>query len=172
MRKRIVTVAVSTTVLLAMLAVAACDGSGGETVESRDRSDAPSIEGTDLITGERLSLAQFEGKPVIVNFWASWCKPCKEELPALQEFADRHPEAQVLGVNFQDSETDARLLQAEIGFDFPSVADPRGDFGVDYAIPGMPTTFFLDAKHRVAGRLAGGADLEQFEQGLELAAGG
>ena len=172
MRTRTSTFAVIATAVLAMLILAACGESGGEAVEAPDRRDAPPIEGIDVITGEPLSLEQFEGKPVVVNFWASWCTPCKEELPALQEFADNHPEAQVLGINFQDNLADARDLQAEIGFDFPSVFDQQGEFGVDFAVLGMPTTFFLDADHRIAGLLAGGADVEQFEQGLELAVGG
>ncbi|MGI9659070.1 MAG: TlpA family protein disulfide reductase [Gaiellaceae bacterium] len=172
MKKPTSILAVIATALVSMLVLTACGTTGGEAVEIEERRDAPPIEGTDPITGEQLSLAQFEGKPVIVNFWASWCGPCKEELPAVQELADRHPEAQVLGVNFQDSESGAREIQAEIGFDFPSVSDPRGEIGVDYTIPGMPTTFFLDSQHRIAGLLAGGADLEQLEQGLELAAGG
>ena len=155
-----------------MLVVAACGGGGGgEAVEAPDRREAPPIEGTDVVTNEPLSLAQLAGTPVVINFWATWCTPCKEELPALQEFADNHPEVQVLGVNFQDSQSDARELQAEIGFEFPSVFDAQGEYGVDYAIPGMPTTFFLDADHRIAGRLAGGADVEQFEEGLALAMG-
>lgn len=164
--------AVIATASVALLVLAACGGSGGEAVEAPDRREAPPFEGTDPITGEEISLAQFEGTPVVVNFWASWCGPCKDELPDLQEFADTHPEVQVLGINFQDSVSAAQEIQAEIGFTFPSVSDPRGEFGVDYEIPGMPTTFFLDADHRIAGRLTGGADLEQFEQGLELAVGG
>ena len=163
--------AVIATALVGMLALTACGAGGGEPVAAPERRAAPPIEGFDVVTGDPLSLAQFAGTPVVVNFWASWCGPCKEELPALQEFADSHPEAQVLGVNFQDSKSDAQEIQAEIGFSFPSVFDPRGEFGADYAIPGMPTTFFLDAEHRIAGRLAGGADTEQFEQGFELATG-
>lgn len=162
--------AVLAAALVSLLVLAACGtSSGSEAIPAADLRDAPPIEGTDPTTGEELSLAQFAGTPVVLNFWASWCGPCKEELPALQELADKHPEVQVLGVNFQDSESDARSIQAEIGFSFPSVSDPRGEFGVDYQIPGMPTTFFLNAYHKIAGRLAGGADFEQFEEGLDLA---
>ena len=97
-----------------MLVLTACGTGASDAVEAPERRDAPPIEGPDTVTGEQLTLAQFAGKPVIVNFWASWCTPCKEELPALQEFADKHPEAQVLGINFMDNESDARELQAEI----------------------------------------------------------
>jgi cytochrome c biogenesis protein CcmG/thiol:disulfide interchange protein DsbE len=168
--------AVIATTAVAILALAACGSSGSDPVaapgNSGERRPAPSIEGFDPTTGEQVSLAQFEGMPVVVNFWASWCGPCRDELPDLQEFADKHPEAPVLGINFQDSESEAQELQREIGFTFPSVFDPGGKLGAAFAIPGMPTTFFLDAQHRIVGRLAGGADVEQFEQGLELVSGG
>ncbi len=164
--------AVIATALVSLLVLAACGGSGGQAVEIEERRVAPPIEGVDPITGEQVSLAQFAGTPVVVNFWASWCTPCKEELPALQAFADKHEEAQVLGVDFQDSATEARELQAELGFTFPSVSDPGGELGAEYRVLGMPTTFFLDSEHRIVSAIAGGADLEQFERGLELAVGG
>ena len=139
---------------------------GGEVLAGRP---APKLSGTDPITGDRVSLADFRGKPVVLNFWASWCGPCTRELPALQKFADSHPEVAVLGVNFQDGAADARRLQGELGFTFPSIADPRGELGAKLGIPGMPTTFFLTRDHRIVGLIAGGTDLAGFEQGLELA---
>tara|TARA_B100000686_G_C16623529_1_gene880544 strand:- start:463 stop:987 length:525 start_codon:yes stop_codon:yes gene_type:complete len=151
------------------LHVVACSEMKSDVFSVSDRRDAPLIKGTDLVTGDVVSLNQFEGTIVVVNFWASWCMPCKSELPVLQEFSNQHPEIQVLGVNFQDLEDEARKLQAEIGFSFPSVSDPRGDFGADYSVRGMPITFFLDSRHRIVGKIVGEADIEQFEQGLKLA---
>jgi len=129
---------------------------------------APEIVGDDPITGEPVTLASFAGKPVVISFWASWCGPCRTELPALQELADTHPEAQVLGINFQDSVADAQALQDELGFTFPSVGD-QGDLASQFGLQGMPTTYFLNEEHQVVGLVAGGTDLEGFEQGLNLA---
>ena len=164
--------AVIATASVALLILAACGGGGGEAVEAPERRDAPPFGGSDPVTGEAHSLADFAGKPVVVSFWASWCGPCKDELPELQAFADKHPEAQVLGINFQDTPSGARDIQEEIGFSFPSVTDESGELGVEFGLIGMPTTFFLDAEHRIAGQLAGGGDLEQFEEGLRLAVEG
>lgn len=134
-----------------------------------DRGEPLELSGTDPVTGEAVSLAAFAGKPVVLNFWASWCAPCREELPALIEFQERHPEAAVVGVNFQDDPAGARALQEEIGFEFPSIADPQGEIGARLGIQGMPTTYFLDSEHRVVAALAGGTDLAGFEEGLRLA---
>lgn len=130
------------------------------------------LAGPDPLTGKRVSLADFEGKPVVLNFWASWCAPCREELPALARFAEAHPEAAVVGVNFQDTQAGARRLHADVGWTFPSIADPDGDIGARLGIQGMPTTFFLNADHQVIGLIAGGTDLEGFEEGFALATEG
>jgi cytochrome c biogenesis protein CcmG, thiol:disulfide interchange protein DsbE len=129
------------------------------------------LSGVDPITGEQVRLADFESTPVVLNFWASWCPPCLDELPALVEFAQRHPEAAVVGVNLQDTPEGARELQGEIGFTFPSIADPDAEIAGKLGLLGMPTTYFLDERHVVRASVVGATDLAGFEDGLELATG-
>jgi thiol-disulfide isomerase/thioredoxin len=136
---------------------------GGDVVEA---------SGEDPVTGETVSLSDYEGTPVVLNFWASWCSPCREELPALEQLAQEHPEVAVVGVNYQDSLSAARELQQELGFSFPSIPDLYGELGNRLGLQGMPTTYFLDAEHRVAGVIVGGTDLAGFEEGVELIAEG
>ena len=124
--------------------------------------------GVDPSTGETVDLADHRGTPVVLNFWAAWCPPCRAELPALAELAEAHPEIAVIGVNYQDSAADARALQRELGFAFPSISDPSGEIGRRVGLQGMPTTFFLDAEHRIRGVVLGETDLAGFEKGLEL----
>ena len=98
-------------------------------------------------------------------------RPCREELPALDQLAKTHPEVAVVGVNYQDAVSGANELQRELGWTFPSIADPFGELANRLGLQGMPTTYFLDADHRVAGVIVGGADLAGFEKGVELIAG-
>jgi thiol-disulfide isomerase/thioredoxin len=169
-------VAVAVVVIVGIVIASGNDGAaepvalGGNVAadERSERQPSPPIAGPDPVTGEAVNVADFLGKPIVLSFWASWCGPCRAELPALQELADKHPEAQVVGVNFQDSKSDAQALQDELGFTFPSVSDD-GTLAAQLGLQGMPTTFFLDDAHRVVGIVAGGTDPDGFEAGLELA---
>ncbi|HUG56140.1 MAG TPA: TlpA disulfide reductase family protein [Candidatus Limnocylindrales bacterium] len=130
------------------------------------------LAGADPVTGDEVSLSQFAGKPVVLNFWASWCPGCYAEARALVSFAGKHPEAQVVGINFQDTSAGAREFHAEFELPFPSIADPNGAIGARLRLQGMPTTIFLDAEHREVARIVGETDEAGFEDGLRQATGG
>ena len=114
---------------------------------------APSLRGT-TIDGEPFDLADYRGTPVVLNFWASWCGPCRRELPALAAFAKAHPEIQVIGVDYQDDVEAARTFAAENGATWPSVVDD-GPIGAAYEVPGLPATYLIDAQGRIVERLLG-----------------
>jgi thiol-disulfide isomerase/thioredoxin len=134
-------------------------------------ADALELEGIDPVTGEVVRLSDYAGTPIVLNFWASWCPPCRKELPALIELAGANPGIQIVGVNVEDAAGDAKALQEEIGFDWPSIADTDRAILSQLGVLGMPTTFFLDADHRITGQIVGGADLAGFEEGLLRATG-
>ncbi len=124
---------------------------GGEG-EPAPRFSLPSLVDED----DTVALSDFDGMPVVLNFWASWCVPCRREMPALetvhQEFAGR---VAFVGVNHQDQRDDALDLIAETGTSYPSVHDPKGEVAVTYELFGMPTTIFITADGRIAGRHTG-----------------
>lgn len=127
------------------------------------------LSGTSPITGERVSLVDYRGRPVVLNIWASWCTGCRDEARDLAAFAQAHPEAQVVGLDTQDSDGDARAFYRQFGWSHPSVRDPSGSAAARLALQGLPTTIFLDAEHREVTRIVGATDRAGFEQGLRAA---
>jgi cytochrome c biogenesis protein CcmG, thiol:disulfide interchange protein DsbE len=110
--------------------------------------------------GRTLSLAGFAGKPVIINFFASWCGPCKRETPMLAKFYRAHDgKVLVIGVDSNDSAAAAlKFVKAE-GVSYPIASDPTAMVAVQYGIIGLPQTFFLNAQHKIVRHVIG--DLTQ-----------
>ncbi len=113
----------------------------------------------DLATldGGRLSLADLRGSPVVLNFWASWCLPCREEAPLLTAAA-RDFEAQglrVVGIVYQDSAESARDFMNRYAQTYPGLLDPEGRTAIDYGVFGIPETFFIDRDGTVRSRQVG-----------------
>jgi cytochrome c biogenesis protein CcmG/thiol:disulfide interchange protein DsbE len=106
-----------------------------------------------------LRLASFKEKPVVVNFWASWCDPCKHEAPLL-EATWRRVQGQgivFLGIDFQDSTGDGLSFLRTYGITYPNVVDPTGSTAINYGVTGVPETVFIDRRgvivHKVIGEL-------------------
>jgi thiol-disulfide isomerase/thioredoxin len=97
----------------------------------------------ELIDGGTFTLSGARGRPVIVNLWASWCAPCREEIPAISAFATDNPDVTVVGVAVQDSEQRAREFAASIGATYPL---GLGTTGFEDAYPhlGLPATYIID----------------------------
>jgi thiol-disulfide isomerase/thioredoxin len=127
------------------------------------------LAGTNPITGASVDLAQFAGKPVVVNVWASWCAGCNEEAADLAQLARAHPEAQVVGLDIQDTRDGARAFYRRWGWRHPSIFDPSGKLASRLALQGLPSTFVLDSEHRVVSRIVGASDLAGFEEALRQA---
>ena len=127
------------------------------------------LSGTDPVTGRHVSLTQYRNKPVVINVWGSWCEGCKAEAADLARFQQAHPEAQVVGVDLQDSRSGAREFYRRYGWRHPSIADPNGELAARLGLQGTPSTFFLDRRHRLVTRIVGAADLAGFNAALARA---
>ncbi|HUR17618.1 MAG TPA: TlpA disulfide reductase family protein [Acidimicrobiales bacterium] len=112
---------------------------------------APAFAVPDLRDESRtIELEQLRGHPVVLNFWASWCVPCRKELPAFQAVYSRMgDQLTFLGMNHQDSRDDAVALLRKTGVQYQSGFDPRGRIAQAYALYGMPTTVFISAGGRI-----------------------
>ena len=103
-----------------------------------------------LDAGGTVSLAALRGQPVIVNFFASWCDPCRREMPALQAVSARtEGKVAFLGVDHQDDKAGALKLLADTAVHYPTGYDPEGKVATAYGLLGMPTTLFISADGRL-----------------------
>ena len=109
---------------------------------------APSFD-LPLLDGGRLDSAALRGRPVVLNFWASWCGPCEDEAPILQAASKRHPGLVVLGVNAQDFEGDARRFVKRQRLTYSNVRDGSGALLERFGVSGFPETWFIDRDGRL-----------------------
>jgi len=104
-----------------------------------------------LFDGKRLSLENLRGKVVFLNFWASWCPPCRAEARELEATWQRVKDQEVifLGIDIQDTEEDARAFLKEFSITYPNGRDASGKVAIDYGVWGIPETFFIDRRGRI-----------------------
>jgi peroxiredoxin len=126
---------------------------------------APPIALDDL-EGRRVDLARYRGQVVAVNFWATWCPPCKEEIPSLAEAwrAGRESCLQVLGVTEESTREDTRAMALSLAIPYPVLMDPDGETGRRYGITGYPKTFLVDAEGIVRKVFSGAVSREALEK--------
>ncbi len=115
----------------------------------------PELSGTDPTTGATVAVADFRGRPLIINMWASWCPGCSAEAPAIRRFTEDHPEVGFLGIAVTDTPDASRSFAARHGWTHPSISDPRGRLGARLKLLGLPTTVFVRADGTIAGEVPG-----------------
>ncbi len=160
----------------AMGFIIAWDGSPSEAGTGRGvRSQPPAsgvpIAGFELPTllGETISLEQYRGAAVVLNFWATWCTPCQTEMPLLQHVHAKHaPRLVVLGVNASEGEQVVSRFVDEFEITFPVLMDAKGAVQSLYLVRALPTTFFLDADGVLQAQHIGELNEELMRGYLEL----
>ncbi|HEY0506838.1 MAG TPA: TlpA disulfide reductase family protein [Blastococcus sp.] len=148
----------------------------GEVIPAKDRASAPEFAGT-LLDGSDFSSTELAGKVAVLNFWGSWCAPCRVETPEFQEvYAEvRNDGVEFLGLNVK--ETDEQFAHAFVdrfGIEFPSLYDPRGEVALafrGYPANAIPSTIVLDAEGRVAAVYTGTVSQEDLRRVLDSVLG-
>lgn len=174
MRRTAPTIAVLAALALVALLVYGVLGVGASTtlddaVKRGERPEAP-VRELPSLDGGTASLADYAGKPVLLNFWASWCDPCKEEAPLLER-AHRVLQREggtVLGVTVSDQSDDSRAFMREYDLTFPSLRDVEGTLGRDFGTTGVPETFAIDREGRIAAISRGLVNQAFVDRALEL----
>ncbi len=173
-------VAVTAIALVGVLGVSACGGQiaannpasngnnfvGGDGTstyyQAGHRTAAPVISGTTL-SGSKLSLSSYRGQVVVLNFWGSWCAPCRKEAPTLAVLAEQYQAKNVrfVGVDIRDQASAAEAFVQNFGISYPSFNDPADEIALDLrgavSPAAIPSTLVLDQDHRIAGRVIGAA---------------
>ena len=162
-------------VFLAALAVIALLGFGLVAKESEGLAvgePAPAAELPRLDGQGTGSIAEYRGEWVLVNFWASWCSPCRDESPELQRFHERYRDRGlvVLGIDTQDLTDDARAFVRELDLSYPQLRDPDADSPVseqEFGATGLPESYLVDPGGKLALIRRGPVDAEYLERFVE-----
>ena len=121
-----------------------------------------------LFDGGSFTLGQAVGRPVLINFWASWCVPCEDEAPVLERASRQYRDRVVfIGVDVQDTDANAAVFLRKFGISYPNGRDVTGGIAVEYGMSGVPETYFVDREGRLARKWQGPLDDARLRAFLE-----
>ncbi|GAB3326927.1 hypothetical protein GCM10027451_52300 [Geodermatophilus aquaeductus] len=146
-------------------AVAGCEALAADGATTGGADGLPALRLPCLTGGQEVALEDLGGRPVVVNLWASWCAPCREEMPLLQAAYERHGDrVGFLGVDTEDSRPAAVSLLTDLGVTYAQVVDEDKALMTALAVPGLPVTLAVAADGRVVDRQVGQVSAERLEE--------
>jgi thiol-disulfide isomerase/thioredoxin len=165
---KVVTASVAVFVLAAVVISLISSGSPGS--PPRSEPVAPGFALSVLgAPGQHITLSQYQGKPLIVNFWASWCDPCQRETPLLASwYKQQHGRVILVGLDENDNTASALKFAHAKGVSYPVGVDPALTAANAYGVVALPQTFFLNAQHRIVDRVYGAVTQADLAKGVRL----
>jgi len=135
-------------------------GMGGKPIQIG--GPAPPFQ-TERVEGRPISLSDYRGKVIVLTFWATWCEPCKKEMPEIQAAYEQHKRdgLMVLAVNFGGDQDDVKAFMEKMGLTFPALMDRRAHISAQYGVVSLPVTFFIDRAGIIRERVVGGVLTEK-----------
>jgi len=172
-RHKIVSVIVALCVAGSLTAIALAGSASGQPAQPAH----PAAPGFSLPVlghpGQQVTISGYAGQPLIVNFFASWCEPCKKETPLLAAFyRSEHGTVAVVGLDENDVRASAMSFTRADGVTYPVGWDPVATAASAYGVSALPQTFFLDTRHRIVDRVFGPLTLADIHRGIALAEAG
>ena len=116
--------------------------------------------------GMEIALSDYKGKKVLLNFWATWCNPCKKEMPDMEKLHQSDPDVAVLAVNI-DSDKDIKGFMDKLNLTFPTVLDVKGDINKKYNVVSIPTSFFINEEGVIKKKVVGIMEYQQMKKNIE-----
>ncbi|MGA7672428.1 MAG: TlpA disulfide reductase family protein [Nitrolancea sp.] len=136
---------------------------------------APDFTVTDFDTGKKVSLSDFKGKTVVINFWASWCPPCQTEAPLINTYVNQtaSSDVAVIGIAIWDLSSASQTFVQQYALSYPNGADSKGSIAIDYGVAGVPETFVVSPEGKLIGKFPGAVETsDQLTNALKESAGG
>ena len=119
------------------------------------------------LAGEEVSLSDYKGKIVMINFWATWCTWCDVEMPDMQKLSSENDDLVVLAVDVEEKLEDVKAYIEKGGYDFEVVLDSNGDVNKTYLVNGLPNSYFVDKEGILLGKVGGAINFAQMNEILE-----
>lgn len=141
-----------------------------QTALAAEQQTAPNFTFIDLATGQQVKLSDLQGKPVFLNFWATWCPPCVGEMPHIQKAYEKYNgQIHFVAISLDDEQEEAKKFLQNKGYTFPGGYGNVNELGQKYQLDAIPSSYLIDAQGNIKGKMIGAMDEQALTNFLQQA---